>query len=109
MTKSACVVFIPSLHQFVWRTDYRWLAARPPDDQRDLVTVDVIKAHQNDSGTVIWYDDNWERWEWTSVGYVPREKASMREAAIHLMIDYWRAEKSKRNPEPAPELSAKRD
>ena len=46
-----------------------------------------------------WYDDNWERWEWTSVGYVPRGQANKREAAIHLMIDYWRAERSNRNLE----------
>ena len=33
------------------------------------------------------------------MGYVPREQANLREAAIHLMIDYWRAERSKRNLE----------
>ena len=44
-----------------------------------------------------WYDDNWEKWEWTSVGYVPRAQASGREAAIYLMIDWWRSERSERN------------
>ena len=44
-----------------------------------------------------WYDDNWERWEWTSMGYVPRAQASRREAAIHLMIDCWREGRFRHN------------
>ena len=44
-----------------------------------------------------WYDDNWERWEWSPVGFVPRSQASRKQAAIHLMIDFWGFRKADTN------------
>lgn len=67
-----------------------------------LVRVVAFYLHRARRHWVLWeywYDDNWERWEWTSVGYVLREQASMRQAAVHLMVDYWRAERSNRSLE----------
>lgn len=40
-----------------------------------------------------WYDDNWGKWEWLAIGHVPRKQASRRQAAVHLMADFWRMEK----------------
>lgn len=38
---------------------------------------------------VYWFDDNWETWEWGAVAYVPRRQASLREAAVHLLVDHF--------------------
>ena len=39
-----------------------------------------------------WFDDNWWKWEWMAIGYVPRVQATKKQAAIHLVIDYLRWE-----------------
>lgn len=42
-----------------------------------------------------WYDDNWGRWEWLALGHVPRKQASRMEAAVNLLVDFWRMEREK--------------
>ncbi|MEE4317784.1 MAG: hypothetical protein V2I74_12470 [Erythrobacter sp.] len=37
-----------------------------------------------------WYDDNWGKWDWTPVAYVPRRQATARQAAVHLLIEFWK-------------------
>ena len=42
-----------------------------------------------------WFDDNWEEWHWTPIGYVPRDQATERQASVHLLADFWRFEQRK--------------
>ncbi|WP_394730736.1 hypothetical protein [Altererythrobacter sp. GH1-8] len=37
-----------------------------------------------------WYDDNWGRWNWLGIGHVPRGQATNKQAAIHLLADFWK-------------------
>ena len=46
---------------------------------------------------ILWirsYDDNWGVWDWVAVGHVPLRQAGFHEAAVHLMADLWRFERS---------------
>jgi hypothetical protein len=43
-----------------------------------------------------WFDDNcipW-RWHWQPVGIVPRKGIDRKEAAVHLLIEFWKIEAS---------------
>ena len=64
--------------------------------------VDAYYLHKGRHYWMLWirsYDDNWEEWNWSPVGYVPRRQASRREAAVHLLIDFWRFEKAQHHRE----------
>jgi hypothetical protein len=39
-----------------------------------------------------YWDDNWGKWEWADVGYVPRKGISRHQAAVHLLLEYWKSE-----------------
>lgn len=40
-----------------------------------------------------WFDDNGGGWSWLAIGHVPRKQASLMQAAVHLLVDFWRMEK----------------
>jgi hypothetical protein len=39
-----------------------------------------------------YWDDNWGKWEWVDIGFVPRKGVSHRQAAAHLLLEYWKSE-----------------
>jgi hypothetical protein len=58
--------------------------------------VDAYYLSRGRSHWMLWlysYDDNWEKWDWLPIGYVPRKHVSRQQAAIHLLIDFWRWDK----------------
>lgn len=82
----------PNSPEYLGQVEWAW---SPMHD-----SIDAYYLHKGRLHWVLWfywYDDEWEKWEWTSVGYVRRVQVSRREAAIHLLIDWWRFEKSERN------------
>ena len=64
--------------------------------------VDAYYLHKGRHYWMLWiysYDDNWEEWNWLAVGYVPRSQATETQAAVHLLVDFWRFEKERNNLE----------
>ena len=39
-----------------------------------------------------YWDDNWGEWEWADIGCVPRKGISHHQAAVHLLLEYWKSE-----------------
>jgi hypothetical protein len=39
-----------------------------------------------------YWDDNWGKWEWVEIGYVPRKGVCHHQAAVHLLLEYWKSE-----------------
>ena len=60
--------------------------------------IDAYYLHRGRTHWMLWrryFDDNEGNWYWDSAGYVPRDQATAREAAVHLLADFWRFEKRK--------------
>lgn len=59
--------------------------------------LDAYYVHRGRTHWVLWtryWDDNWGRWEWLAAAAVARRGITERQAAVHLLIDAWRAERS---------------
>jgi len=59
--------------------------------------IDAYYLSRGRSHWMLWlyyYDDNWGKWEWQPVGYVPRRQASRDQAAVHLLMDFWTMDKN---------------
>lgn len=55
--------------------------------------LDAYYIHRSRRFWILWilhFDDNWEKWEWLPVGSVPLRQATEKEAAVHLLIDFWK-------------------
>ena len=37
-----------------------------------------------------YWDDNWGRWEIVTIGFVLRRGVSNKQAAVHLLTDFWK-------------------
>ena len=54
--------------------------------------VDAYYLHRGRRYWMLWlalYDDNWEEWNWSVVGYVPCVQATRTGAAVYLLTDFW--------------------
>ena len=59
--------------------------------------LDAYYLHRGRAHWVLWtryWDDNWGRWEWVAAAAVARRGVTERQAATHLLIDFWRAERA---------------
>lgn len=78
----------PSDPEYLGQIEWAW----SPREGR----LNAYYLHKSRFHWVLWsryYDDNWEKWDWTALGYVPIEQATKRQAAIQLMADFWRYER----------------
>ena len=84
----------PSKPDYLGQVEWSWSPMH-----ESVISFYIHKGRQH---WVLWqyrYDDNWEQWEWTPVGYVPRSQASKKQAAVHLLVDFWRFYRAKTNIE----------
>jgi hypothetical protein len=54
--------------------------------------LDAYYLHRGRSEWSLWskyWDDNWMQWENIGVGCVPKRGVSQKQAAVHLLLDYW--------------------
>lgn len=59
--------------------------------------IDAYYISRGRTHWLLWiysYDDD-DGWTWLAIGHAPRSQASRMQAAIHLMVDFWRMEKHK--------------
>ena len=57
--------------------------------------IDAYYLHRGRTHWVLWsryYDDNWGRWEWAAAACVPRKGVTEQQAAVHLLIEFWKEE-----------------
>jgi len=55
--------------------------------------TDAYYLHRGRTHWSLWakyWDDNWEHWEWSALGCVLRQQSSEKEAAVHMLIDFWK-------------------
>jgi len=82
----------PSNPEYLGQVEWAW----SPINNR----VDAYYISRGRSYWMLWlysYDDNWGKWDWLAVGHVPRKQASRTQAAVNLLVDFWRMEKEANN------------
>jgi hypothetical protein len=55
--------------------------------------IDAYYLHRARRHWILWlryWDDNWGKWDWEPVGCVDRKGVTERQAAIHLLLDFWK-------------------
>ena len=55
--------------------------------------LDAYYIHRGRSDWILWnkyWDDNWGRWEKVAIGTVPRRGADQKQAAVYLLMEYWK-------------------
>jgi hypothetical protein len=80
----------PSNPEYLGQVEWAW--------SRMKNRVDAYYISRGRSHWMLWlysYDDNWGKWDWLPIGYVPRKNISLDQAAFHLLIDFWRWDKEK--------------
>ena len=57
--------------------------------------LDAYYLHRGRSHWILWsryWDDNWGKWEWAAAACVRKKGVSENEAAVHLLIEFWKEE-----------------
>ena len=57
--------------------------------------LDAYYLHSGRKHWLLWnryWDDNWGKWEWIVAASVAKKGMSERQAAVHLLIDFWKEE-----------------
>ena len=57
--------------------------------------LDAYYLHSGRKHWLLWsryWDDNWGKWEWTVVGCVGKKGVSERQAAVYLLVEFWKEE-----------------
>jgi hypothetical protein len=78
----------PSNPAYLGQVEWSW---SPMNSRIDAYYLSRSRMHW-----ILWiyfFDDYEGVWEWVAVGNVPRKQASQKQAAVHLLVDYWRLEK----------------
>ena len=55
--------------------------------------LDAYYLHRGRTHWSLWskyWDDNWGRWEMVAIGFVPKRDVSNKQAAVHLLTDFWK-------------------
>jgi len=55
--------------------------------------IDAYYLHRGRSLWILWtryWDDNWGQWGWMTVACVPKRDITQRQAAVHLLLEYWK-------------------
>jgi hypothetical protein len=57
--------------------------------------LDAYYLHRGRRHWLLWtryWDDNWGKWEWIVAACVPKKDVSERQAAVHLLMEFWKEE-----------------
>jgi hypothetical protein len=57
--------------------------------------LDAYYLHRGRTHWVLWsryWDDNWGKWGWAAVACTAKKGVSERQAAVHLLIEFWKEE-----------------
>ena len=57
--------------------------------------IDAYHLHRGSTHWSLWsryWDDNWSRWGWAAIGSVHRRGVDERQAAVHLLLQFWKEE-----------------
>lgn len=78
----------PQKAEYLGEVEWAW---SPMNNRIDAYYISKGRTHW-----MLWlygFDDNEGSWSWLAVGHVPRKEASRKQAAIHLLADFWRMDK----------------
>jgi hypothetical protein len=59
------------------------------------IRLDTYYLHSGRRHWLLWsrsWDDNWGKWDWTAVACVGKKGVSEHQAAVHLLIEFWKEE-----------------
>ena len=62
------------------------------------IRLDAYYLHSGRKHWLLWsryWDDNWGKWGWTVVGCVGKKGVSERQAAVYLLVEFWKEEAEK--------------
>jgi hypothetical protein len=54
--------------------------------------LDAYYLHKGKNEWSLWskyWDDNWGRWEWATIGCVSRRRVDQKQAAVYLLLEFW--------------------
>ena len=57
--------------------------------------IDAYYLHKGRTHWSLWsryWDDNWDQWSDMAIGCVPRRGVSEHQAAVYLLLEFWRDE-----------------
>ena len=57
--------------------------------------LDAYYLHRGRKHWILWsrnWDDNWGQWGWAAAACVVRRNVSEQQAAVHLLIEFWKEE-----------------
>ena len=57
--------------------------------------LDAYHLHRGRRHWILWnnyWDFNWSKWEWEPVGSVGRQEVTERQAAVYLLVEFWKEE-----------------
>jgi hypothetical protein len=77
----------PSSPTYLGQVEWAWSPAHN--------RLDAYYLHRGRKHWMLWsryWDDNWGKWEWAAVACVAKNEASQRQAAVHLLIEFWKEE-----------------
>ena len=55
--------------------------------------LNAYYLHRGRTHWLLWsrsWDDNWGKWEWTAIACVGKKGVSEHQAAVHLLIEFWK-------------------
>jgi hypothetical protein len=59
------------------------------------IRLDAYYLHRGRTHWLLWsryWDDNWGKWGWAAVACVAKKDVSERQAAVHLLVEFWKEE-----------------
>jgi hypothetical protein len=57
--------------------------------------IDAYHLHRGRTHWSLWskyWDDNWGQWNWIAIGCVHRQGVEEKQAAVHLLLDFWKGQ-----------------
>ncbi len=77
----------PSNAEYLGQVEWAWSPRH--------VRLDAYYLSRGRKDWMLWiyHEDEFDSWVWLPVGYVPKKQASDRQAAIHLLLDFWRLDR----------------
>jgi hypothetical protein len=81
---------VPRSPKYIAQVEWAW----SPMHNR----IDAYYIHATRNHWILWmrsFDDNWWRWYWQPVAVVNRKGVEAKDAAIHLLREFWKFEVSR--------------
>jgi len=62
--------------------------------------MDAYYLHRGRGYWILWiryWDESENKWEWNAVGFVPRKSVTERQAAVYLLLEFWKFDAKESN------------